>query len=194
MTTYGMDDNNTNMPLEMINHIGSFLPFRDFLNLCTAHRGMNALFHHPIGRKVYVDAIPRKSNATTIILILNGGSMENSIARMINRPLYTPMDRSCGFITESFIARMISQPLYTPMDRKSGGITTNGIVRMISRPLYAPMDRSSGGITANASSKFESLTRSSQLVLILILSIKIIDDDYQKILASTGFEPATSEL
>jgi hypothetical protein len=55
----GMDNNNTDntiyMPLEMINHIGSFLDLKDFLNLCTAHRGMNALFHHPIGRKVYVD-------------------------------------------------------------------------------------------------------------------------------------------
>ena len=49
------NNNNTCIPIEMIDLIGSFLPFRDFLNLCTAHRGMNALFHHPIGHKVYVD-------------------------------------------------------------------------------------------------------------------------------------------
>jgi hypothetical protein len=55
MTTYDMD--NTCIPIEMINHIGSFLDLKDILNLCTAHRGMNALFHHPIGRKVYGDQI-----------------------------------------------------------------------------------------------------------------------------------------
>ena len=49
------EDTTRYIPTEMIDHIGSFLPFKDFLNLCTAHRGMNALFHHPSGRSVYID-------------------------------------------------------------------------------------------------------------------------------------------
>ena len=51
---------NDNMPLDMINHIGSFLDLDDFFNLCTAHRGMNTLFHHPIGRSVYIDRYTRE--------------------------------------------------------------------------------------------------------------------------------------
>lgn len=43
------------LPLEMMDHIGSFLPLKDLLTLCIVHPDMNALVHHPVGRKVYAE-------------------------------------------------------------------------------------------------------------------------------------------